>query len=113
MLTATLGAAVAIPPVVLALQPELTAYAGLSGLDRLRTWIKGRMVTPPIHHLIGLHPVEAGVGTCTFSTPASPWLAGHPGLYTGGVGALVADAALGGAVLGRGPGGVSRPRSCR
>jgi putative acetyltransferase len=32
------------------------------------------MVTPPIHRLIGLRPVEAGVGTCTFSTPASPWL---------------------------------------
>jgi uncharacterized protein (TIGR00369 family) len=79
-------------------------FGGLSGLDRLRTWIKGRMVTPPIHHLIGLHPVEVGVGTCTFSTPASPWLAGHPGLYTGGVGALVADAALGGAVAsGLGP----------
>jgi len=33
MLAATLAAAVAIPPVVLAVQPELTAYAGLSGLD--------------------------------------------------------------------------------
>jgi len=33
MLAATLAAAVVIPPVVLAVQPELTAYAGLSGLD--------------------------------------------------------------------------------
>jgi uncharacterized protein (TIGR00369 family) len=71
---------------------------GLSGLERLRGWVKGRMPTPPIHHLIGLRPVEAGIGTCTFVTPASPWLQGHPGLYTGGIGALVADAALGGAI---------------
>jgi rhomboid family GlyGly-CTERM serine protease len=33
MLAVTLAAAVAIPPVVLAVQPELLAYAGLSGLD--------------------------------------------------------------------------------
>lgn len=33
MLAATLACAVVIPPVVLAVQPELSAYAGLSGLD--------------------------------------------------------------------------------
>ncbi len=70
----------------------------LSGLERLRTFVKGRIPMPPIHHLFGLRPVETGVGTCTFSTPASPWLQGAHGAYTGGIGALVADAALGGAV---------------
>ncbi len=74
------------------------ALFGLSGLERLRGWVKGRMSTPPIQHLFGLRPIEAGVGTCTFSIPASPWLQGHQGAYTGGVAALVADAALGGAV---------------
>ena len=33
MVAATLAGAVVIPPVVLAVQPELSAYAGLSGLD--------------------------------------------------------------------------------
>jgi uncharacterized protein (TIGR00369 family) len=70
----------------------------LSGLERLRHFVKGRVPKPPMQHLFGLRPVEVGVGTCTVSTPASPWLMGGHGAYTGGVGALVADAALGGAV---------------
>jgi len=74
------------------------ASLGSSGLERIRTWVKGSMPTPPIHHLFGLRPVEAGIGSCTFLTPASPWLAGHHGGYTGGVGPLVADAALGSAI---------------
>ena len=75
-----------------------SASLGLSGLERLRAWVKGRMPTPPIQHLIGLHPVEVGIGTCTFSTPASPWLQSSVGFYTGGVGALAADAPLSGAI---------------
>jgi uncharacterized protein (TIGR00369 family) len=60
--------------------------------------VKGRRAPPPIQHLIGIHPVEVGIGTCTYLTPASPWLQSTFGFYTGGVGALVSDAALGGAV---------------
>lgn len=71
----------------------------LWGLERLRAWIKGQIPPPPINHLIGLRPVEAGVGTCTFLTPASPWFQSATGQYTGGIGALAADAALGCAVL--------------
>jgi len=71
----------------------------LSGLERMRQWVKGRIPEAPINHLIGLRPVEAGVGTCTFLTPASPWLQAQTGQYAGGVGALAADAALGCAVL--------------
>ena len=79
-------------------------FIELSGLERLRSFVKGRMPSPPMQHLFGLRPVEAGIGTCTALTPASPWLQSHTGLYTGGVGALVADAALGGAVAsGLGP----------
>jgi uncharacterized protein (TIGR00369 family) len=58
------------------------------------------MPASPIQHLIGLRPVEVGIGTCTCLTPASPWLQSSiRGLYTGGVGALAADAALSGAIL--------------
>jgi uncharacterized protein (TIGR00369 family) len=75
-----------------------SAVMGLSGLERLRAFVKGRLPAPPIQHLIGLRPVEVGIGTCTCLTPASPWLQTQIGMYTGGVGALAADAALGGAI---------------
>ncbi len=75
-----------------------SALLELSGLEQLRAWIKGRMPTPPIEHLIGLRLVEVGIGTCTFLTPASPWLQSPIGFYTGGVAALAADAPLGGAI---------------
>jgi uncharacterized protein (TIGR00369 family) len=77
---------------------------GLPGLERLRLHVRGRIPQPPIHHLFGLRPVEVGVGSCTVLTPASEWLLSPHGAYTGGIGALVADAALGGAVgTGMGP----------
>ena len=71
----------------------------LSGLERMRAWVKGQLPSPPAARLIGMRPVEAGVGTCTFLTPASEWLEWGSGHYTGGVGALVSDASLGSAVL--------------
>jgi acyl-coenzyme A thioesterase PaaI-like protein len=53
------------------------------------------MPSPPIQHLIGLRLIDVGVNACTCSIPASPWLQGHHGAYTGGVGALVANLARG------------------
>ena len=61
----------------------------LSGLERLRAMIKAQTPLPPVSYLIGMRPVEAGVGTCTFLTPASGWLQIQTAQYTGGVGALV------------------------
>ena len=78
--------------------PDPSALS-LSGLERMRAWVKGQLPNPPIGRLIGMRPVEAGVGTCTFVTPASEWLQSGTGHYAGGVGALVADASLGCAVL--------------
>lgn len=75
------------------------SFLALSGLERMRRAVKGAMPTPPIGHLIGLRPIEAGIGTCTFSMPASPWLQCHTGMFAGGVGALASDAALGASVL--------------
>ena len=71
----------------------------LSGLERMRGWVKGQILEPPVSRLIGMRAVEAGVGTCTYVTPASEWLHSGTGHYAGGVGALVADASLGCAVL--------------
>ena len=66
----------------------------------MRTTTRGATNPPPIHHLTGLKPVEAGFGTSTFSMPVTPWLETTvPGLITGGVIAFLADAPLGTAIM--------------
>lgn len=72
----------------------------LSGVERMRMTVRGQASPPPIHHLTGLKPVEAGLGTSTFSMPVSPWLESPvPGLITGGVIAFLADGPLGTAIM--------------
>lgn len=61
---------------------------------------RGVSAPPPIHHLTGLRPVEAGFGSCTFAMPVTPWLETMvPGLISGGVIAFLADGPLGGAII--------------
>jgi uncharacterized protein (TIGR00369 family) len=69
-----------------------------SGLDQLRAIIGGRCPRPPIHHLTGLRPVEAGAGSACFSMPASRWLLCPQGVISNGMLAVLADAPLGCAV---------------
>ena len=69
-----------------------------SGLDQLRAIIDGRSPRPPIHHLTGLRPVEAGAGSACFSMPASRWLLCPQGVISNGMLAVLADAPLGCAV---------------
>jgi uncharacterized protein (TIGR00369 family) len=85
--------------------PEL-GLIGLPGIDRVGA--RGREVIPrpPIHHLFGLMPVEAGYGYSVFTMPASPWLETHAGVYFAGVSALVNDAPLGSSILSTVPPGV-------
>jgi uncharacterized protein (TIGR00369 family) len=72
----------------------------LSGVERMRLTTRGQSAPPPIHHLTGLKPVEAGLGTSTFSMPLTPWLESPiPGLITGGVIAFLADGPLGTAIM--------------
>lgn len=72
----------------------------LSGVERMRLTARGRAAPPPIHHLTGLTPIEAGFGTSTFAMPVSPWLQSTvPGLMTGGIMAFLADGPLGTAIL--------------
>jgi uncharacterized protein (TIGR00369 family) len=72
---------------------ELEQWARITGLEALRSCIAFESV-PPIYHLTGLHPIEAGDGTCTFAMPASPWLCSPQPVLYGGAIALLADAAL-------------------
>lgn len=72
----------------------------LSGVERMRRTTRGDGPPPPIHHLTGLRPVEAGFGSSTFSMPVTPWLLTTvPGLITGGVIAFLADGPLGTAIM--------------
>ncbi len=68
---------------------------GLSGLEQMTTGIEDRWPRPPIHHLTGMRPTEAGPGTSTFTMPSTGWLATHYGVITGGILAALADGPLG------------------
>jgi uncharacterized protein (TIGR00369 family) len=68
---------------------------GLSGLDQMLTGIERRWPPPPMHHLTGIRPTEAGPGTSTFVMPSTGWLATHTGVITGGILAALADGPLG------------------
>ncbi|MFN2590891.1 MAG: PaaI family thioesterase, partial [Actinomycetota bacterium] len=70
----------------------------LPGLEQFRPFMKRQVPLAPLFHLTGLEFVEVGVGTATAAMPASPWWQSGAGVFTAGVMAFVADAALGGAV---------------
>jgi uncharacterized protein (TIGR00369 family) len=78
-----------------------------TGLEAMRACISDRDLAPPIHHLTGLRPIEALEGRCSFVLPASPWLASPSPVLYGGAIALLADAALSGAVMTINPSGGS------
>jgi uncharacterized protein (TIGR00369 family) len=67
-------------------------------VDQIRPFMERRVPLPPIHHLTGLAPVDAGPGTAMWSMPASPWWQSAAGPFPGGALAIVGDAALGGAI---------------
>src|SRR5579864_7964134 len=72
----------------------------LPGVERMGRTARGLSAPPPIHHLTGLRPIEAGFGTCAFEMPVTPWLETMvPGLISGGVIAFLADGPLGGAII--------------
>ena len=79
--------------------PAPPAAYGLSGLDGMRLHLQSRVEPPPIRYWCGLEPTDAGPGTATFRMPMTPWLHTYAGMSWGGVLAIVADAALGCAVL--------------
>lgn len=66
--------------------------------EQMRPFIERRVPLPPIHHLTGLMPVDAKPTTSSWAIPASPWWRTAAGLFPGGALAVVADAALGGAI---------------
>ena len=85
-------------------EPAWGAYASredleATGLERMRVFMRPGSPAPPISHLTGLSYVEVGAGLTTCSMPASRWFLAATGGFSGGVLALPADAALGGALV--------------
>ncbi len=78
------------------------ALIGYSGLELMRLFLgairEGRGTPPPIHHLTGVIPTEAGPGMSTFRMPASGWLATPAGVFLGATIGIPADGALGTAI---------------
>jgi uncharacterized protein (TIGR00369 family) len=86
------------------MEPARGGYAALddaqlTGLERMRRFSQPGVERPPVSHLTGLHFVEIGPGLTTCRMPVTPWYQVATGGYPGGVLALAADAALGGALI--------------
>jgi uncharacterized protein (TIGR00369 family) len=79
----------------------------MSGLERMRAAVDGSLPDSPVMRLTGFRITEAGPGTATVAMPASPWWQSSIGMFTPGTLAIVADAALGGAVMTTLPPGVA------
>jgi uncharacterized protein (TIGR00369 family) len=71
----------------------------MSGLEVLTAVLTGKLPAPPIGYLTGLRLVEAAPGQAAFALPASEWLCPPSGKVEGGVIAMLADAALAGAIM--------------
>ncbi|HYH28378.1 MAG TPA: PaaI family thioesterase [Actinomycetota bacterium] len=69
-----------------------------SWLDVYRAWIKGELPLPPVCHLTGVRPTDVEDGQATWTMPASQWMCSAFGTFYGGALAVLADAALTGAV---------------
>jgi uncharacterized protein (TIGR00369 family) len=74
------------------------SFLALPGIERMGAGRRGRIPYSPMGYLTELQMTEASRGHSTFSMPASPWFANSSGLISGGVLAVIGDAALGSVV---------------
>jgi acyl-CoA thioesterase len=77
---------------------DFPGLLSLPGLEQFRPFMRRQVHLAPLFHLTGLEYTEVGVGTATSVMPTTPWWQSGAGVFTGGVTAFVADAALGGAI---------------
>jgi len=78
--------------------PDIS-WLGLPGADRMGAEARLAIPRSPMHHLVGLRPLEAEPGRVAYEMSASPWFQTQAGAFLGGISAVVADAPLGGAVF--------------
>jgi class 3 adenylate cyclase len=50
------------------------SFGSLSGIDRVRAWLRGAVPPGPLHHLLGLRLVDISEGFVAAVLPASEWL---------------------------------------
>jgi len=74
------------------------SFLALPGAGRMGAARRGLIPYSPMGYLTELEMTEGSRGHSTFSMPASPWFANSSGLISGGVLALIGDAALGSVV---------------
>src|SRR5262245_54779850 len=74
------------------------SFLALPGEDRMGAGRRGLIPSSPMSYLTELAMTEGSRGHSTFSMPASPWFANSSGLISGGVLAVIGDAALGSVV---------------
>ena len=83
------------------------AWSELSGAEILARQIAGELPPPPICHLSGLRPVDAGEAKATMVLPLTRWLTSPAGTVQGGVTAMLADASMMSATLTTAPAGTA------
>jgi uncharacterized protein (TIGR00369 family) len=69
-------------------------WDSVSGAEILDRQLRGDLPTPPISHLTGMRPTEAGEGAATFVMPCTEWLTSPMRTVQGGVTAMLADTAM-------------------
>jgi uncharacterized protein (TIGR00369 family) len=74
------------------------SFLALPGIERMGAGRRGLIPYSPMGYLTELAMTEGSRGHSSFSMPASPWFANSSGLISGGVLALIGDAALGSVV---------------
>src|SRR5215207_7375419 len=79
----------------------------LTGLERMRAFQSGQSAAPPVNRLTGAELTEVGPGIATFAMPVTPWLLDPHGLVSLGTAAILADTALGCAIMTALPPGVA------
>jgi uncharacterized protein (TIGR00369 family) len=73
---------------------DVAAVSGMRGIDVVRAQVRGELPLPPLHHLLGIAPTDAGAGVAACALPLSGWLATPFGWPQGGFIVLLADLAL-------------------
>jgi uncharacterized protein (TIGR00369 family) len=74
------------------------SFLALPGIERMGASRRGLIPHSPMGYLTELAMTEGSRGHSSFRMPASPWFANSSGLISGGVLALIGDAALGSVV---------------
>jgi uncharacterized protein (TIGR00369 family) len=93
------------PPLGEVLDQEV--FASRSGLEVVRGWVDGELPPPPLHYLTGMRPNFVTEGRAEWTLPCSRWLSSPAGGVQGGFTAMLADAALTGAIFTTAPPGTA------